>query len=373
MAKPKAVYIAGTRQNEGKTTLALGLIGELVRRGLKVGYIKPVGQQYVESEGVKVDKDSLLLTRIFSLVTSAVGGVDARLADTSPVAVDRYFTRKYIDRPEPEKLRRSILDAYERVSRGKDIVVIEGTGHAGVGAVIDLSNAQVAKLLDAPVVIISSGGIGKPVDEFVLNRALFEREGVRIAGVVVNKILPDKIDSITDYLRRSLTYHGMNLLAVMPEARQLSLLTLRQVARDVGAQVVIGGDFLDNVIQRFIVGAMTAHKVLDYLGPGVLMITGGDRDDLLLAAVGMCSVNAAPERAMAGVILTGGVTPHASVHELISRVCFPVLLHADDSYTVATHISNLVAKIQIQDTAKHQVAIRMVREHVDVDRLLGLL
>ncbi len=365
MGKVKSIYIAATRQDEGKTTLALGLISELVRRGLKVGYIKPVGQQYVEAEGIKVDKDSLLLMRIFS--------VDARLADTSPVAVDRYFTRHYIDEPHPETLRRDILAAYERVSAGKDIVVIEGTGHAGVGGVIDLSNAQVAKLLDAPVVIVSSGGIGKPVDELLLNRALFEREGVRIAGVVVNKILADKIESIASYLHRSLAYHGMTLLAVLPEARQLSLLTLRQVVVDIGAEVAVGGDFLDNTIQRLIVGAMTAHKVLDYLGPGVLMITGGDRDDLLLAALGMCSVMPAPERAMAGVILTGGVRPHASIHELVSRVCFPVLLHADDSYTVATRISNLVAKIQIHDTVKHQVAIGMVRKHLDIDRLLGML
>jgi len=365
MKRPKAVYIAGTRQNEGKTTLALGLLGELVRRGLKVGFIKPVGQQYVDVEGVRVDKDSLLLTRIFS--------VDAKLGDTSPVAVDRLFTRTYIDDPHPDNLRNSIREAYERVSRGKDIVVIEGTGHAGVGAVIDLSNAQVAKLLEAPVIIVSSGGIGRPVDEFMLNRAVFEKEGVPILGVVVNKILPDKIDMIRDYLTKSLTYHGLNLLGVMPEMKQLSRLTIRQLAKDIEAEVAAGEQHLDNSVDRFIVGAMTANKVLEYLAPGVLMITGGDRDDLVLAAVGTCSVHASWEKPLAGVILTGGLTPHSSVHELLKDACFPVLLHEGDSFTVATMVNNLVAKIQVQDTAKHRVAIELVRKHVDIDRLLALL
>jgi BioD-like phosphotransacetylase family protein len=365
MRKAKAVYIAGTRQNEGKTTLSLGLIGELVRRGLKVGFIKPVGQQYVEAEGVRIDKDSLLLTRIFS--------VEARLSDTSPIAVDRFFTRNYIDDPQPSDLRTRILEAYERVAAGKDIVVIEGTGHAGVGAVIDLSNAQVARLLGAPVVIVTSGGIGRPVDEVTLNRAVFEKEGVPIAGVVVNKTLPDKMEEIRDYLRRSLKYHKLRLLGVMPDMEQLSRLTVRQIASDIGAEIAIGGKHVDRVVERLIVGAMTAHKALGYMAPGTLMITGGDRDDLVLAAVGVCVVNPVPEKSLAGIILTGGLTPHSSIHELLSHACFPVLLHEEDSYTVATLVHNLVAKIQIQDTEKHGVAMEMVRRHVDIDGLLKVL
>ena len=365
VSKPKVVYIAATRQNEGKTTLSLGLTGELIRRGLKVGFIKPVGQQYVEAEGVKVDKDSLLLMRVFH--------IEAELRDTSPVAVDRYFTRNYIDDPHPEKLQRLIQESFERVSAGKDVVIVEGTGHAGVGGVIDLSNAQVAKLLGAPVIIISSGGIGRPVDEIILNRGVFDREGVRIAGAVINKILVDKFDSAKDYVKRSLEYHGLHLLGAMPEAKQLSRLTLRQVTRDIDAEVMVGGDYLDNPVQRLIVGAMTAHNALSYLAPGVLMITGGDRDDLLLAAAGFSFMNPEPDKVMAGIILTGGMVPHTSIREMLKHGAFPVLLHEQDSYTVAAQVHNLVAKIQLQDTGKHQVAIRMVQEHFDVDGLLSLL
>jgi BioD-like phosphotransacetylase family protein len=211
------------------------------------------------------------------------------------------------------------------------------------------------------------------VDEVILNRAVFEKEGVPIAGVIVNKIIPDKLENIRGYLSKSLQYHGLKLLGVMPEIKQLSRLTLRQVARDIGAEVAVGEQYLDNTVERFIVGAMTAHKALDYLVPGVLMITGGDRDDLVLAAVGMCFVNPSPEIALAGVILTGGMAPHSTIHQLLKHACFPVLLHEDDSFSVATMVNNLVAKIQIQDKVKHRAAIEMVRQYVDIDGLFAML
>ena len=365
MTKAKSIYVAATRQNEGKTTLSLGLIGELVRRGMKVGFIKPVGQQYVEAEGVKVDKDSLLMVRVFD--------VEAKLQDTSPIAVDRYFTRNYIDNPEPDRLRKLITESYERIAADKDIVIIEGTGHAGVGGVIDLSNAQVAKMLDAPVVMVSGGGIGKPIDEIILNQAVFEKEGAQLVGVVINKILEDRLESIRGYLRRSTEYHGLKLLGVMPALRQLSRLTIRQVARDVDCEIMVGEEFLDNTVEDMIVGAMTAHRGLDYMKPGVLMITGGDREDLMLAAMGMHLADRESGKGLAGILLTGGMAPHSSVHKLLQHAGFPVLLHEDDSYGVATRVHNLVAKIQVQDKVKHQVAIKMVQEHVDIDGLLDAI
>ena len=81
-----------------------------------------------------------------------------------------------------------MTEAASRVGADKDLLVIEGTGHAGVGAVVGLSNARVAALLEAPVVIVSEGGVGRPIDEIVLNHALFERDGVRVVGAVVNKV-----------------------------------------------------------------------------------------------------------------------------------------------------------------------------------------
>ncbi len=95
-------------------------------------------------------------------------------------------------------------------------MLCEGSGHAGVGSVFDLSNAQVAKILGAKVIIVTQGGIGKPIDEVSLNQALFEKEGVEIIGVILNKVLGNKVDYVADFARRGLKRKGLELLGVLP-------------------------------------------------------------------------------------------------------------------------------------------------------------
>ena len=118
----------------------------------------------------------------------------------SPIAVEPDFTRKYLQASNNESLVKRIQRAFDRVAWEKDFVLCEGSGHAGVGAVFDLSNAQVAKILGAKVIIVSRGGIGKPIDEVALNQALFEKEGVEIIGVILNKVIPDKLDFVSDFV-----------------------------------------------------------------------------------------------------------------------------------------------------------------------------
>src|SRR3954451_21507272 len=184
------VFIAATRQNDGKTTTSLGLIAALQQKYPRVGYIKPVGQRFVEIEEQKIDEDTVLMDSVFRL--------NCPLVDMSPIAVEPDFTRKYLESANNEALVRKIQKAFDRVAWEKDFVLCEGSGHAGVGSVFDLSNAQVAKILGAKVIIVTRGGIGKPIDEVALNQALFEKEGVEVIGVIVNKVITDKIEFVKD-------------------------------------------------------------------------------------------------------------------------------------------------------------------------------
>src|SRR5947208_1026506 len=200
------VFIAATRQNDGKTTASLGLIAALQQHFPRVGYIKPVGQRFVEIEEQKIDEDIVLM--------DAVYGLNCPLGDMSPIAVEPDFTRKYLQSSNREALVKKIEKAFDRVAWEKEFVLCEGSGHAGVGSVFDLSNAQVAKVLGAKVIIVTRGGIGKPIDEVALNQALFEKEGVEIIGVIVNKVLPDKVDYVAQFVRRGLERKGLELLGV---------------------------------------------------------------------------------------------------------------------------------------------------------------
>src|SRR6185295_6709202 len=208
------VFIAATRQNDGKTTMSLGLLAALQKSYPRVGYIKPVGQRFVEIAEQKIDEDTVLMDSVYQL--------NCPLVDMSPIAVEPDFTRKYLQSSNNDTLVKKIQGAFDRVAWEKDFVLCEGSGHAGVGSVFDLSNAQVARTLGAKVIIVTQGGIGKPIDEVALNQALFEKEGVEIIGVILNKVLPGKVDYVAEFAERGLKRKGLELLGVVPHQRMLS-------------------------------------------------------------------------------------------------------------------------------------------------------
>ena len=361
----KKLFVAATQQNEGKTTISLGLLAAFHELCPPVGFIKPVGQRYVEIDGVRVDEDVALMRAIFP--------TECALADMSPVTVSRSFTRDYILDPNREALTAKIVQSFERVAAGKNLVVIEGTGHAGVGSVFDLSNADVAKLLGAKVVIVTSGGIGRPIDEVMLNQSLFRERGVEMLGVVLNKVRPEKLDSIATFVDEGLARKGIDLLGVIPHEDMLAHPTMRQVLDEVGGDLINGDALLGNEIESIIVGAMTAHRALDYIYRSCLLITPGDRDDLILAAMSSCAVEMDKANCVAGMLLTGGARPHESIMRLIRRTQIPVILVQGDSYQAAAAVNNLQIKIQPMDKKKIVMARRLVKRFVNVQRIVEKL
>src|SRR2546422_2079958 len=212
------VFIAATRQNDGKTTSSLGLLSALQKHFPRIGYIKPVGQRFVEIEEQKIDEDTVLMDTVYDL--------DCPLSDMSPIAVEPDFTRKYLQASNRDALVKKIGKAFDRVAWERDFVLCEGSGHAGVGSVFDLSNAQVAALLGAKVIIVTGGGIGRPIDEVSLNQALFDKEDVEIIGVIVNKVIGPKLDYVSDFARRGFKRKRLELLGVLPHEQILPKPTL---------------------------------------------------------------------------------------------------------------------------------------------------
>src|ERR1700691_4759121 len=250
------VYIAATRQNDGKTTTSLGLIAALQEYYPRIGYIKPVGQRFVEIEEQKIDEDTVLMDSVFRL--------NCPLVDMSPIAVEPDFTRKYLESSNNEALVKKIQKAFDRVAWEKDFVLCEGSGHAGVGSVFDLSNAQVAKILGAKVIIVTQGGIGKPIDEVSLNQALFEKGGVEIIGVILNKVMGEKMDYISDFARRGLKRKGLELLGVLPYQRILRNPSLESLREELDAELLNHMANLGILVDDVVVGAMSAQNAIRF-------------------------------------------------------------------------------------------------------------
>ena len=199
----------------------------------------------------------------------------------SPVHIPRGFTKAYIAGKVVEDLGARIQAAHREFA-DHDLLLIEGTGHAGVGAVIGLSNAVVAAMLGAPAVIVSEGGVGRPIDEIVLNASHFAAHGVRVAGAIVNKVRVDEQPGIEDTLRRGLARHGIPLLGVLPYRPILSNPTLGMIVEGVRGRVVSEGSDLERVIGNIAIGAMEPHHMLERVGPTTLVIVPGDREDVIL-------------------------------------------------------------------------------------------
>ena len=360
------IYIAATRQNDGKTTACIGLMSILRKRFKRLGFIKPVGQRYVEVDGHRIDADAVLMQDVY--------GSDANLQDMSPVAVDRQFTRRYIEEPHYDELEQCIIERFNQVVLNKDIVVIEGTGHAGVGAVFDLDNARVAAMLKTPVVLVACGGIGRPFDEIALNRAMFEKNGVNIVGVIINKVSPHKIDEVTYYLGRALNRIGLPLLGVFPHSPRLLDPTIQQVINVVDGELLNGESNLQNFVQEIIVAAMTPHRALHYFKGNSLVVTPGDRDDIILTAISLASTTKVRKGHMiAGLVLTGGVRPQKSVLRVIQRTNIPVVLTKGDTYLVTSQLHDMMVKIKPGEYKKIKLVQRMYEKHFKVDRLLEQL
>jgi BioD-like phosphotransacetylase family protein len=359
------IFIAATQQNDGKTTTSLGLFAALRKRLGRIGFMKPVGQRFVEIEGKQIDEDSVLIDQTFNAQTP--------LEAMSPIAVEPDFTRKYIEHQNNEFLVRRIQNSFDRAAWEKDFIIIEGTGHAGVGSVFDLSNARVAKLLHSKVILVTKGGIGKPIDELALNKALFDKEGVEVVGVVLNKLLPEKYDYVRDFARRGLERLGLELLGAIPAEPLLANATLGQIKQTIRGHFIHAHEKNRRRVKKVIIGAMNSTHVMQHFQPGTLVITPGDREDVILAALSTSTLSEAEDRSIAGLVLSGDLLPHQSVLDLLANSEVPVIKSPLDSYSVASAIHSMTVKTLPGDVEKIDRIQALIDRHVDIDRLLAKL
>lgn len=378
----RQLYLAATGQNRGKTTTSLGLLNGFLVRGLNTGFMKPVGQRTIIDHGEPADEDAVLMHETF--------GLGEPYSVMSPVHIPRGFTKAYIAGQVVDDLGARIVRAQNHY-REHDILLIEGTGHAGVGAVIGLSNARVASLLGASTVIVSEGGVGRPIDEIVLNAALFRANGVKVAGAIVNKVDIDAQPAIAAVIERGLAPYDIPLLGVLPVRPILSNPTLEMILEGVHGEVLHEGPDLERVIDGVAVGAMEPWHMLERVGPGTLVIVPGDREDVILTLTtahqpgssgyaeargpdesrGRIGLDALARPAI-GLVLTGGYRPRPAVIEAIRRADLCATLVSEDTYVVASEVHDLLVKTHPADVVKIELIKQLVRTNLDIDRILGV-
>ena len=356
----KRIFIAATRMNDGKTTTSLALFSAIRSITERVGFIKPVGQRFVEVEGRQVDEDSVLLNQIFNVQTP--------IHAMSPIAVNATFSREYLDNPSANhaNLIDKMCRAFDRAAFERDYIIIEGSGHAGVGSVFSLSNAEVAKRLNAKVIIIARGGIGRPIDEIALNKAVFEAAGVQIIGAIINKVEPNKLEMVDKYCRIALEHMDIPLLGCIPHECKLTQPNLEQVVAETNGRWLNGKNSgRKNRIDKVIIGAMAAKGLVEHLVKGILIIAPGDREDIILSAIATDGLRS--DKLIAGIILTRNILPDPKLMEMIEKTSIPVVMCGEDSYKVASKINNMIVKTQPSDEDKIPIIKDLITKNIDLE------
>lgn len=366
MAK-KAVFIAATGQHVGKTTVCLGLLAALKKRFCSVGFIKPVGQQHSKVEGgVNVDKDVYLFKHHYSL--------PGRWSDMSPVIIPSGMTRDYLDGKFCERdLLSKIQHSFQIISSENDFVVVEGTGHVGVGSIVNLNNASVASYLGLEIILIASGGLGSSYDELELNIAMCEKNNVKVKGVILNKVLEDKRQMVLEYFPKSLKRWQIPLIGAIPYSEFLSQPTVCDFANLFHTDLLSGKEHSYRHFCHIRLVAESLEVYENEMIANELVITPACREDIVVA-----NINKHLEMAKlhttdfsGGLILTGFYPPSEKLLQKIQQAKLPILYVPLCSYEVMKRINTFTSKIRKKDSLKIDKAVSLFEKHIDFDLLLS--
>ncbi len=358
----RSIYVAATNQHVGKTTSTLGLVSVLRQRGINIGYCKPVGQRFLDLENIRVDKDTLLFADLL--------GFDIVPELHSPVILGKGATTAYLDDP-------GIFDYKDRVRHASDylmdlheFVIFEGTGHPGVGSVVNLSNADVAKMVDAAVIMIVEGGIGSTIDRLNMSMAMFREKDVPILGVIVNKVRPDKIEKIEYYVGKKLKEMNLPLLGVLPYDEVLAYPIISTICEAINGSIVENTAESERFVEDIMAGSLIdLNRIKD--SKNILLVVGTDRVNSAMHKIDILSqVNNIEASPLAGIVATGEGEINEDSMTYINRHRIPLIRTNLDTYGSVIKISKLEVKINLNTPWKIKRAIELIESNVNLDHII---
>ena len=326
-----------------------------------MGYCKPVGQEVLDIKNLQVDKDAILFADLIHF--------DVKPALHSPVILGPGATSKYLDTPEKFDLEKRIMDASKALQEENDLVIYEGTGHPGVGSIANLSNAYVAKIVGASVIMIVEGGIGSTIDKLNMSLALFREEKVPIIGVIVNKVHPEKINKIKYYLKKWLDANGLPLLGLVPYDKSLAYPVMRAITSSINGIITHNADQLDNKVEEILAGSLIDLKELSTFKNLLLVVSVRMLDQALKKIDSIAKMINIKQTPLSGIVATGQGTPSQETLAYIAEHKIPLVRTNLDTYGSVIKITKIEVKINQNTPWKVNRAIELIGENVDLEMI----
>ncbi|MCF6140960.1 phosphate acetyltransferase [Flavobacterium sp. K77] len=354
----KAIYIATSEQNSGKSIITLGLMSMLIGKTAKVGYFRPIIED-IEEGGF----DNHIETVIGHF------GLDIDFADAYAITKSKLIKKK--NKGKIGEVLDLIIEKYKKLEQRFDFILVEGTSFTGEGTVIELDmNVLIAKNLGIPTMIVGSG-VGKTLEELIDSLYLaydsFKVKDVEVLAVIANKVQPENIELVTNGLTKNLP-KGI-LVNAIPLIYNLNNPTVQEIVKELGAKVLFGEAHLNNQTGNFSVGAMQLRNYLLHLKENSLVITPGDRADIILGA--LQANESANYPSISGIVLTGNIVPEISILKLIEGLStiVPIIAVEEGTYYITNKIGSIKSKIYANNKQKIELSISTFEKFVELDLL----
>lgn len=352
----KGIYIATLESHSGKSMITLGLMRTLLGKMVKVGYFRPIIDDVPKGE-----RDNHIDT--------VLSYFDLKLPYEDTFA----FTRSQVVQKRNEGKAGEVLDViirkYKKLEEEYDFILVEGSDFSGEGSVFEFDvNVVIAKNLGIPVIIVVSGQ-NKTWEELLGNQNMayraFKDKEVKVIAMVSNMIQEKNLELAVTNMRKFLPEEVAAFS--IPLIDTLNNPTLKEILKALEGKVLFGEEFLDNQTGNFGVGAMQLRNYLTTLQNDGLVITPGDRADIILGAL-QANISSNYPR-ISGIILTGGLTPEQSILKLIEGLAdiVPIISVKEGTFTVANKVGAIKSNIYADSIQKIRTTISIFERYVSFD------
>ncbi|WP_341220804.1 phosphate acetyltransferase [Polaribacter atrinae] len=358
----KAIYIAAIESDSGKSLVSLGLLRMMLTKSSKVGYFRPIIN---EVKGSKFDDHTNTAINFFNL--------DIEYDDC--YAYKQNEVVELLSEGKADDVIHNVIKKYKKLEAKYDYVLVEGTDYSGEGGFTELDvNLMIAKNLGIPALIVGSGN-GKKKKDFVNTMQLtyksFIRKEVDVIGIIANKIEVDEVDYIQKELGKSFPENLQ--INVIPKIDFLAYPTVREVLQALEGKVLFGEQFLDNAIGSYSTGAMQLRNYLTRIRENALVVTPGDRADIILGALQANASTNYPK--IAGIVLTGSLLPEESITKLIEGVqsTVPIISVEGGTFGISNKIGAVKSKIYASHNKKILLSLDTFDTYVNAEGLTNTL
>ncbi|KAB1440291.1 phosphate acetyltransferase [Pseudodesulfovibrio senegalensis] len=355
----KSLYISATEARSGKSAVVLGIMQLLMAHIRKVAVFRPI-----ISDNDARDHDIDLILRQFKLNMPYERTYAYKLGEA----------KRMLNEGKQALLLENTLNKFKELEAEYDFVLCEGTDYLGGEAALEFEmNSSIVSNLGCPVLAVVNGQ--KKDAEEILESTLstietFEEKGLEVMAVIINRTGPDVPTSLEDDIRNRIGSKHSLLVYAIPDEKSLGNPTINDVVKWLDAQVLYGHGRLDTQVEDILVAAMHISNYLEYLGEGSLIVTPGDRSDIVLASLASRLSSSYPD--ISGIVLTGGLQPPANVHRLIegwTGVPVPILSVPGHTYKSAQILNGLHGTIDPENPMKIASALGLFESCVNTEEL----